>query len=290
MTSVADLVETTKAQLTGTHRGQYNFLASGIDDIVTQLTVEDEPGGINSGALLSIDDEIMYVRTATPANKTCTVHRGWLGSTPAAHAENTPIEISPRFPRFIIKNALRDEIRSWGSGIFAIDSFEVVVGVNQRALDLTFLDGNWYQVLSVFRSARAGLDADLALRGRTVRHSSGYPGGAFVLDAGVPDGTVVTMTVATPFVLDDWEDTTDLVDDCGLQETMLDIPPIGACWRLLSPREITRLDPGTQGEPRSAAEIQAGMIAATARGYKALRDTRLADETYRLRSRYPWRI
>lgn len=287
--NVGELVETTRSQLHGSHRGQFNFLALPLDDTETDVVLEDELRGAVQGALLALDDEIVYVRSASTAGKTATVARAWMGTEAAPHATRAAVEISPRFPRFSIKSSLRDEIRSWGSGVFRIDSFDVDLGTNARAVDLSFLEEGWYQLLSVVRTPRAGSDADLAVRGRTVRHSASYPEGAFVLEHPLEAAATVTVTVGLPFDLSVWDDTTDLIDDCGLTEQMLDIPPIGACWRLLSPREVTRLDPGAQGEPRSAQEVQGGMIAATARGYKQLRDTRLADETYRMRSRYPWR-
>jgi hypothetical protein len=287
--NVGDLVEATRRALFGSHRGQVNFIASDIDDLTDTVVFADEPRGVVAGAILGVGLEIMYVRSANTGTKTATVVRGWLGSTAVDHFANEPVEISPRWTRFEILNTLQDEIRSWGSGVFRVDSQDVSLGVSQRSIDLGYLDNQWTQVLSVQALTRSGADADRALSFRTVRSSPSYPLGAIVVNEPIAEG-IVTVTVALPFDLSVWEEDIDLEETVGLVPSMFDIPPVGAAWRLMSPREITRLDPGAQGEPRSAAEVQGGMIAATARHYKLQRDQRLQEEAVRLRGLYPWRI
>lgn len=290
--NVGDLIHETQRQLFGVHRGQMNFLATELDLSTTSLALDDDIKGINSSTLLAIDDELLLVRAADPASKTVTVVRGWLGSNQAVHQTHSIVEVQPRFPKVEIRRALRDEIRSWGAGVFQVEQTDIDISAGTRTIDLAAIGSDWLYILSATRTAYTGSDADVAVRYKVQRQSLAHPYGAVVLDTPALSGTTITLAVARPFDISDNfdSDDTDLVDDVGLAESMLDIPTIGACWRLLSPREINRLDPGAQGEPRSAAEVQAGMIAAVARGYKQLRDTRLEDEAIRLRGRYPWRF
>lgn len=288
--NVADAVEITKRQLQGSHRGQLNFLASAVSSAATSFTFTEELQGLQIGSVLSIGDELVYVRSTTPGTKNATVVRGWLGSTASTHVVDTVVEVNARWPRVEIKRALLDEIRSWGSSLFRVETFSATVGVSGRTIDLSNLESVPYRVLSVNRSPRTGETVDLGLRFRQSRESPTYPFGSIVLDKSPEQAVTVSVSVAMPFVTDRFDDSTDLETDVGLSDSMLDIPPLGAVWRLLSTREVFRLELGTQGEPRSAQEVQAGMTAAVAQRYRDQRDRRLADEAYRLSSRYPWRM
>lgn len=288
--NVADLISETQRQLYGVHRGNLNFLATEIDESATTLSLDDDPKGVVQGALLAVDDELMLVRAASTSSKTVTVFRGYMGTEQVDHVANSIIEVQPRFPKIEIRRALRDEIRSWGSGVFRVEVTDVDTSSSSRVVDLAAIEPGWFHVLAAIRTARSGSDAEFAVKFRTQQPSPSFPYGALILESAPESSGSLTLSVARPFAVGDLGDDLDLEDDIGLPESMFDIPSIGACWRLLSPREINRLDTGAQGEPRSAAEVQAGMIAATARGYKQLRDVRLMDEGTRLRGQWPWRF
>ncbi len=70
---------------------------------------------------------------------------------------------------------------------------------------------------------------------------------------------------------------------------MLDIPRLGAAWRLLTPREITRSNVQAQGEARDTREVPPGTILRDAAGIQAQRDRRLREEAERLLNDYGWR-
>ena len=287
---VSELIAETQHMLYGVHRGNLNFTAQALDDEDTDFSLADDPKGVAQGTLLSVDDELMLVRQASQSSKTVTVKRGWLGTEQVEHTAGSLVEVNPRFPRIEVRRALRDEIRSWGTGMFQVITEFVDITSSTRSVDLSVFDEGWFHILRATRTARTGSDADVAVRFRTHTASADHPFGSLVLEEAPGAAVTLSITVAAPFSVGEFTDDLDLNEDIGLEESMFDIPKIGACWRLLSPREINRLDTTAQDEPRSAADVQAGMIAATARGYKQLRDTRLADESTRLRGRWPWRF
>ncbi len=75
--------------------------------------------------ILEIDEELMWVDTFDRVANTATVSpygRGYLGTTAATHAADAKVTISPTFPRFSVKRAINDTIRSLGANIFSVKS------------------------------------------------------------------------------------------------------------------------------------------------------------------------
>ena len=75
--------------------------------------------------ILEIDEELLWVDTFDRVANTATVSpygRGYLGTTAATHAADAKVTISPTFPRFSVKRAINDTIRSLGANIFSVKS------------------------------------------------------------------------------------------------------------------------------------------------------------------------
>ena len=75
--------------------------------------------------ILEIDEELMWIDSFDRVANTATVApygRGYLGTTGATHNADAKVTISPTFPRFTIKRAINDTIRSLGANIFAVKS------------------------------------------------------------------------------------------------------------------------------------------------------------------------
>lgn len=298
MTTVADLVQETRRQLMGLHRALWNRLDTAIADAVTPTVVLefDASAQVAKGAIISIDDELMYV-FAVSANS-LTVQRGWYGTTATTHADGALVEVQPRFPQYQIRKALTDEIRSWPAEMFRVAGLTIpVTDSNIRGYDLTDL-GTFYNVLDVRRAPRSfsGSADDTASSSRSwarVRFST-----TRVLDTGdFASGIALTLgelvegsvrvIASTPFVTTIMTDATDVEATIGLSASMVDIPPVGAAARLLYPREVQRTGTQEQGEVRDAQEVPPGFITQTATALWGFRRTRLSEEINRLRTFYP---
>ena len=73
--------------------------------------------------ILEVDEELLWVDSFDRIANTATIApygRGYLGTTAATHAADAKVTISPTFPRFTVKRAINDTIRSLGANIFAV--------------------------------------------------------------------------------------------------------------------------------------------------------------------------
>lgn len=287
-TLVSQLVDETKRLLYGSHRMTLNRLAAGIGASDDTLTLEFDVNDAVRGALLSIDDEIIFVLSSNPSAKTISLVRGFLGTTPATHALGAIVEVNPRFPRIYIKRALQQEIDSWGTRLFKVSSSNISLSSTTRIYDLGF--SNFIDVISIDVTPYTGRttrsnpyrwtvtrDLDVAL----------FPSGAAIeLLGDYPSSGIARVRVAEKFDVSTWDNNTD-VEALGLSTSMVDIPPIGAAWRLMSTKEVGRTNLQAQPEPRRSEEVPAGHIASVGAQLKRLRDDRIEEERWTLMNRYP---
>jgi hypothetical protein len=73
--------------------------------------------------ILEIDEELLWVESFDRVANTAVVSpygRGYLGTTADTHSSESKVTISPTFPRFTVKRAINDTIRSLGANIFAV--------------------------------------------------------------------------------------------------------------------------------------------------------------------------
>lgn len=286
-TTVLDQINTARRYLYSLHNGQYNRLAAAADADDTAFTFDFDLNGIVPGTTLSIGDELLYVWEASTSAKSATLQRAWDGSDAEAHVDASIVEVSPRFPKFTVRAALLEEIRSWGDAIYRTDTFSLSVTGNTLAYDLPI--DPFHQITDVRRSTTATDGRWPRVNHYEVdRHAdtSDFPSGvALYIRETLTTPLTLQITYTAPLDLDYFDDAADMEDDVGLAASMLDIAPLGAAWRLLAPREAKRTFTEAQGEPRLAEEVPSGATIRTAAGYKQLRDQRLIEESNRLVSK-----
>jgi hypothetical protein len=288
VTTVAQLIEETKRLVYGTSRIYLNRLDGAITDTASTLTLEFDVNEATRGSILCIDDEIMWVISTSPPTKQVTVMRGYLGTTQAVHSDEAMVEVNPRFPRPYIKRALQQEIDSWGTRLYKVASSNISLSGITRTYDLGL--SNFINVVDVRLSPYTGRTT----RSNPYRWSvlrdldvADYPSGAAIeLLDNFPSTGVMRIKVAQEFDVSSWTDSTD-VEALGLSTSMLDIPPIGAAWRLMSTKEVGRTNMQAQPEPRRSEEVPAGHMASVAAQLKKLRDDRIDEERWTLMNRYP---
>lgn len=288
MTTVADLIEETKRVLYGAVRQPLNRLASAVNTTDLTWTLEFDLKGAVEETVLSIDDEMVYVFSRNQPGKTVTVHRGYLGTTPAAHSVGDLVEVNPRFPRYQIKNALRQEIDSWAPKLYRVTPFNLTSNGSTRSFDVPYDDV--LHLVDVRSSITGSTTHPRLLRTDLVRDldiNDFASGTALLVLGNLPGSAVYRARVARPFDLSTWDDDTDLEEDLGIASYMMAIPPIGAAWRIMSSREIPRTNTGAQPEPRRAEENPPGHINAIANGLKTLRDVQISEAMVRLGAQYP---
>lgn len=274
-TLVDDLINVTRRHVYALQQGKYNFLngAVAVDD--TTVTFALALNGVVPGALISIDEEILYVKSVS--GQDATVARGWDDSSAAIHADGAIVEVQPRFPRFAIQTALLEEIRSWPRTLFRKTTATLTNPGQTRAWPLTSIGTTWYSVAEV----RFGPTDDATypvLKGYDVDRGANTLYVPRILDT----DHSLKVTYTAPFVTTAFALTTDVVADVGIPASAYDIPAYGAAWRLLSAREIKRTFTESQAEPRQGDAVPVGSASRTAAYMKALRDQRITEEADRL--------
>jgi hypothetical protein len=291
VTTVAQHAEMIRRRLFGGSLGRYNPLAAAITDTVgTTLTVTDSTTGIVQGTRIDVDSEIMLVRSVDQASKVVTVIRGFLGSTPAVHANGALVEIAPRFPLADIIDTMREEVETWKPHLFTVETASFGSSSFNRGYDLVGA------VAPLFVLEVSGGDAwnrsQSYLAAEIIRDSdvASFPSGVAIQFKQAPaSGVPLRVSWAEPIVTDNWAGTTDL-ETIGIQRSWFDILTYGVIGRMMIGKEIGRTDLHASGETRRAEEVPPGYNAKTADEFMHLRDMRLAHEALLLRGRYPYRV
>jgi len=295
MTTVSDLINDTKRHLYGTYRAEMNQLASTAASGDTTLSFTYDLQGLTRGSYVSLEDEVVYVWSVNSSAKTAVVQRGQMGTTAATHAAGVMVEVNPRFPTFSIRDAVRDEIRSWPATLFSVPTpVTISTSAYVRAYDLAGI-GPFLYVIDVRISPAPGALQNSGTWPRVtgwqvMRNAdlTAFPSGfALFIPATYQTGRTLRVQYARPFDVSVFTDSTDVIATVGLSDTMVDIPSIGAAARLVTSREIKRTFTEGQGEARRAEEVQAGAATNVGRNLMALRDKRVAEEGVRLMALYP---
>ena len=244
---------------------------------------------------VEIDEELLWVDSFDRVANTATVSpygRGYLGTTAATHLLDAKVTISPTFPRFSVKRAINDTIRSLGASIFAVKSTSFVFNAAQSTYAFNNLDikniltVSWQDIGpskewrplrrwdfdSTADATAFGANAqtitlgEAPISGRTVR----------VVYAGDPTAFTSNAQVYTT--------------QTGLPESTRDVVILGAAYRLLTfldPARASQVSP--QADETDSKRPYGASQSATKQLY-ALYTQRLNEETQSQQQNYPPRV
>lgn len=295
--STDDLISQVEEHLLGGDRDELNELANDIGFADDTLLLNMPLSGVSQGSYLTLDLEVLYVKSVDSTSQTVTIRRGMLGSTPAAHVANTLVYVNPLFTKWSIFRALNVEIVSLSAadnGIFAVKEFtlttqpvQVTYDVPADNLDLrALLEIRWDEVSAERSWPRVPLRTVMMIRDLTT--DTGTSGLSFRVDypSFIPGRRMVVRYAANFTTL-----STSLTDDAaattGLGATMIDIPALGAAARLMGVREAKRTFIERSVDSRRAAEVPTGSSARSAAVLLQLLNGRIKSEADRLRQLYP---
>ena len=251
---------------------------------------------------IEIDEELLWVDSFDRVANTATVSpygRGYLGTTAATHAADAKVTIAPTFPRFSIKRAINDTIRSLGASIFAVKSTSFTFNAAQSTYAFNNLDikniltvswedigpsKEWRPIRKWDFDSTADATAfgagaqtitlgEAPISGRTVR----------VVYAGDPTAfsELATLTLTGNQV---YTTTT------GLPASTRDVVILGAAYRLLTfldPARASQVSP--QADETDSKRPYGASQSATKQLY-ALYTQRLNEETKAQQQNYPPRV
>ena len=292
MSTAGALLDRVSRQLLSGTVEERNKLATTVDSDDTSFVMSYDLTGLRSGVVFEIDAELVYIWEATSGNKTVTVERGYMGTTPAAHTAGAIVTLNPRFPKAQLLDALNQDIDDLSSplnGLFRVISANVDYNGADRQVDLTgatsvidlldvrlrYLDSDY----PVIRKTR--LQRDLP----TSDFASGF---SIVFDESVMAGTL-RVRYKAPFSR--VSTLTDSLQSVGFVPiTMEDILELGVMSRMLSTREIKRNFIESHGDTRRSDEVPAGAMRDSFSGILRLRRDRIIAEAAKLARQYPLTI
>jgi hypothetical protein len=250
--------------------------------------------------IIEIDEELLWVDSYDRVANTATVApygRGYLGTTAATHTADTRVVISPTFPRFNVKRAINDTIRSLGSSIFAVKS--TTFTFNAAVSTYAFANLNVKNILTV-----TWQDIGPSKEWRPIRkwdfdslanpEAFGYVTGTdqvqtITLGEAPISGRTVKITYATDPVAFT-TNAQDYATQTGLPESTRDVVILGAAYRLLSfldPARAAQVSP--QADETDSKRPYGASQTATKQLY-ALYSQRLAEETKSQQQNYPPKV
>jgi hypothetical protein len=218
--------------------------------------------------------------------------RGYLGTTAATHTTDTKVSISPVFPRFSVKRAINDTIRSLGASIFAVKNTSFTFNAARSTYAFNNLDikniltVSWEEIgpsreWRPIRKWDFDSTADATAFGANAQ--------TITLGEAPISGRSVRVVYATdpaPFT----SNTDVYTTTTGLPESTRDVVILGAAYRLLTfldPARASQVSP--QADETDSKRPYGASQSATKQLY-ALYTQRLNEETQSQQQNYPPRV
>lgn len=299
--TVANTIERIRRQLDSTVRLEVNTLGATLTTSTNPVTLSYDLGrSIRSGSILSVGRELMRVISVDIAAKECTVIRGWQDSDAEAHAIGDEVLINPRWTRLDIYDGIIQEIDSWDPDIFKIEDQAVTVAENAKGFEVDSDHADAIGVISVRRNwtedesvVWPDFPFDLH-RGRSASLTPTEGTGLFIRFTGsggrAPAAGTVVARFAVPYVSGDiTAESTDLISDVGLTNSLLELVELGVKARLIMDDETPRSARLVQDEPRIAEETPPGAAMSLAQSILQRYERRRNLEIYRLRQLHSYR-
>jgi len=245
--------------------------------------------------ILEIDEELLWVDSFDRVANTATVSpygRGYLGTTAATHTADAKVTISPTFPRFSVKRAINDTVRSLGAAIFAVKSTSFTFNAAQSTY--AFNNLNIKNILTL-----SWQDIGPSKEWRPIRKwdfdstADATAFGANAQTVTLGEAPISGRTVRVVYATDPTAFTSNsevYTTQTGLPESTRDVVILGAAYRLLTfldPARASQVSP--QADETDSKRPYGASQSATKQLY-ALYTQRLNEETKAQQQNYPPRV
>jgi hypothetical protein len=244
--------------------------------------------------IIEIDDELIWINSFDSTNLQLNAiqgfGRGYAGTTPAPHTQNSMVTMTPTFPRVNVKKAINDTINSLYPKLFAVNSVvftfnaaQVAYPLPADARDVLYI--SWQTVgpskewLPVNRW-RMDRMANVAAfdTNKTVN----------IYDKIMPGRKVQVYYSTLPNDLTN--NTDDFATVTGLPESSRDVVTFGAAYRLLSYLDTGRINLSSAEADINDNKLPSSAGASASKYVFALYQQRLLEESTKLQDRFPIRV
>lgn len=258
---VSDLIDQTLADWlhpAGDEQAQFDNLEGGIDASVLELTLEGRAEFVPRDSQLQIGSELILAKDSNGAVVTL-AERGFGGSTPAAHSDGDLVWVDPLFTRVEILHALRaivGKLYPWGLYQRVVDS---TLDNTVRTVMTAPAGTKKIHSILVRRSTAEERYASLGMRGVDWVEYRQFDPPKFEIRRGVAaEGQDIHLVLIKDFTLPA-DEADDLLDDCGIPETLQEDLPMAVAGQVLKGREIPRATMDRIREALAAAGLNPGV-------------------------------
>lgn len=289
MTTIKDLVADARRMTYGSMTEQINLIDGTVAAGATTIPLQLDISGITPGMVISSGLNVWYVTGSSPGDKQVFVIPGYDNSAQEAAADNDIVIIKPRVTDWYLFNVINDEIVRLSSpmnGLYRIGTWVTDVSPTYQTYEVPIEALDMTNLARVRYRWPGTPDVWSDLPTSFYRWIVSETGNKVQVLANIPSGTEIEFTYKAPFIkatsLAD-----DPVEDCGLAQSMLDIPPLGAASTLLISTDGRRNQIQTQGDSRRATEVQSATNLSTSAAMDRQYKARVQDEYARLIQRLP---
>ena len=268
-TTIAAMCTATRRLLSQNLNDELVFLAEPYDIGDATIALRTATRKLGPGSVLSWGDNTFYVISVGTTSASVEVVNGYDGAPGATAPVGTPLRVNPRFSDYTLFGAIASVIASLSSpsnGLYGVYTQTVngMVGDGYYPVP-TEIDGLVLNVLNVMSRMNGSNDwlrnGDYVVSLQGSKHVR-------VFSEALQHQIIYALRFIKPQSFSD-----DAVVDCGLTESMLDIPPLGAAAMLMQGQEARRAHQRAQGDPRRAEDVPITAATAAARElYRMFRD------------------
>lgn len=289
MTTFDGLLARIRQQVSGYTKDQaaYAELAADMASGDVTFTVTSDTEQSISRGLVEIDDELLLVKRYDASSGVVSVlaglnGRGAEGTIPAAHAANSLITTSPKYPRARMREAVNDVLSSLYPQLVVFDTtvisnISVVLeyGMPADALDV------WAVSDSLVGPTKVWMQG-LNYRFNPTADTSAFPTGKSIqlFDPVTPGQPMLIKYTKAPQALVNGSD--DFAAVTGLPERCVDLVVWGAAARLLPAYDAARLQQSSIESTERAPLVPPSSATKTAQYYMAMYQQRLEEERMRM--------
>lgn len=289
MTTMGDLVADVRRMTYGSMSEKINLVSTSASAVVDEVALQLDVSGIQEGMILSSGLNVWYVKGVSPSDKKVFVVPGIDNAPTNGVTAGDMVYVRPRMTDWYAFNMLNDEIKSLSAptnGLFQLKSWTADVDPTYQSYDVPTSAANLTSLHRVRYRLPGTPDVWVDLPSFAWKWHTGTGTNRVQLLRNIPVGTEVQFVYKAPFTAAT-SLTTNVVTECGLAETMVDIPPLGVSMMLLNTTESRRVQVQTQGDARRADEVPATANSSQASQLRRLYRDRIQDEYARLMNRMP---
>lgn len=289
MATIKDLVSDVRRRVYGSMTENVNLAQVSASAGQTSIQLELGVDGIQKGMLLSSGLNVWFVKGVYANTNTVFVIPGYDGAPQNAVVAGDMVYVRPRMTDWFAFNALNDVLRRLSSpenGLYKVGTWTAEVDATYQTYVVPTAAVGMTNILRVRWRVPGTTDVWTDLPDRMWRWVYSADQNVIRILRNIPSGTDIEFTYKAPFTL-----ATSLSNDpvafCGLSESMLDIPALGAAAMLLRTTEARRTQVQTQGDSRRPEEVPVTANSSIASQLDREFKNRVQEEMIRLVTRIP---